>query len=48
MESEGVVRAAVGLRAQLGFMDLNGEYSFGDQSGFALGVSFAFRSIPEN
>ena len=48
MESEAGVRATLGLHAQVGFLDLNGEYSFGETSQFALGLGFAFRHLPEN
>ena len=48
MESDAAVRVTLGLHAQVGFMDLNGEYSFGDMNGFALGLGFAFRHLPEN
>ena len=47
MESEAGMRFALGLKAQVGFVDVNGEYSFGEQSGFALGLGFAFKSVPE-
>ena len=46
METDGGVQVTLGLNAQMGFMDLNGEYMFGDQSGFALGVGFIFSPIP--
>lgn len=48
MESEPGVRATLGCSATLGFMDLNGEYIFGETSGFALGLGFAFRTVPQN
>jgi hypothetical protein len=46
MESEAGVRATLGLHAQVGFLDLNGEYSFGSTNQFALGLGFAFRHLP--
>jgi len=48
METEAGVQVALGLKAEIGFMDLNGEYMFGDQSGFTLGVGFAFKKMSEN
>jgi len=48
MESEAGVKFTVGLKAQVGFMDLNGEYNFGQQNGFALGLGFAFRHKADN
>jgi hypothetical protein len=48
METEAGMKFTLGLKAQMGFMDLNGEYSFGDQSGFAVGLGFAFRHLPAN
>jgi len=47
MESEAGMKFTLGLKAQVGFVDLNGEYNFGTQSGFALGIGFAFRHLPE-
>ena len=46
METDGGVQVTLGLNAQMGFMDLNGEYMFGDQSGFALGLGFVFSPTP--
>lgn len=46
MESEAGIRATLGLHAQVGFLDLNGEYSFGSTNQFALGLGFAFRHLP--
>ena len=44
MESDGAVRVTLGLHAQAAFLDLSGEYSFGNMNGFALGVGVNFGS----
>ena len=44
MESDGGVRLTLGLHAQAAFLDLSGEYSFGNMNGFALGVGVNFGS----
>lgn len=44
MESDGAVRMTLGLHAQAAFLDVNGEYSFGNLNGFALGVGINFGS----
>jgi hypothetical protein len=48
MESEAAMKFALGLRAEVGFVNLNGEYSFGEQSGFALGLGIAFGTLQEH
>ena len=44
MESDASIRATIGLHVSAGFLDLNGEYNFGNMNGFAAGVGFKFQS----
>jgi hypothetical protein len=42
METDPTARFTLGLHVQAAFLDLNGEYSFAGQNGFALGLGFVF------
>jgi hypothetical protein len=44
MESDPGVKLTLGLHADVSFLNLSGEYNFGSQGGFALGLGFAFGS----
>lgn len=42
VETDPTARFTLGLHLQAAFLDLNGEYSFAGQNGFALGLGFGF------